>query len=87
MEALPYVDFLFGNENEATTFAESENWDTKDIAEIALKVSELSLPWQPIITAWPTALCLAGCPAADCPPGCGCHHTWGCGLDGPTSSV
>jgi len=38
MEALPYVDFLFGNENEATTFAESENWDTKDIAEIALRV-------------------------------------------------
>jgi adenosine kinase len=41
MEALPYVDFLFGNENEATTFAESENWDTKDIAEIALKISRM----------------------------------------------
>lgn len=38
MNALPYVDFLFGNENEAATFAESENWGTSDIAEIALRV-------------------------------------------------
>jgi sugar/nucleoside kinase (ribokinase family) len=38
MDALPYVDFLFGNENEAATFAESENWGTSDIAEIALRV-------------------------------------------------
>jgi adenosine kinase len=38
MDALPYVDFLFGNENEAATFAESENWGTTDIAEIALRV-------------------------------------------------
>jgi sugar/nucleoside kinase (ribokinase family) len=38
MDALPYVDFLFGNENEAATFAESEGWETKDIAEIALRV-------------------------------------------------
>jgi sugar/nucleoside kinase (ribokinase family) len=39
MDALPYVDFLFGNENEAATFAESENWGTSDIPEIALRVS------------------------------------------------
>ena len=38
MSALPYVDFLFGNEHEAATFAESEGWETRDIAEIALKV-------------------------------------------------
>ena len=37
--ALPYVDFLFGNETEAATFAETEGWDTKDVSEIALKVS------------------------------------------------
>jgi sugar/nucleoside kinase (ribokinase family) len=43
MDALPYVDFLFGNENEAATFAESENWGTSDIAEIALRVSCLGL--------------------------------------------
>eukprot|EP00879_Flechtneria_rotunda_P011266 GHRR01011768.1.p1 GENE.GHRR01011768.1~~GHRR01011768.1.p1 ORF type:complete len:300 (+),score=125.62 GHRR01011768.1:609-1508(+) len=41
MEALPYVDYVFGNENEAAAFAESENWDTKDIAEIALKISRM----------------------------------------------
>lgn len=40
MDALPYVDFLFGNENEAATFAESENWGTSDIPEIALRVSQ-----------------------------------------------
>jgi sugar/nucleoside kinase (ribokinase family) len=39
MDALPYVDFLFGNENEAATFADTENWGTSDIAEIALRVS------------------------------------------------
>jgi adenosine kinase len=39
MDALPYVDFLFGNENEAETFAESEKWDTKDLGEVALWVS------------------------------------------------
>jgi adenosine kinase len=38
MDALPFVDFLFGNENEAAFFAESEGWETRDIAEIALKV-------------------------------------------------
>lgn len=38
MDALPYVDYLFGNENEAATFAESEGWETRDISQIALKV-------------------------------------------------
>jgi len=41
MEALPYVDILFGNESEALTFAESQQWDTKDIKEIALKISAM----------------------------------------------
>ena len=38
MEAMPYIDFLFGNETEARAFAESESWTTTDVAEIALKV-------------------------------------------------
>ena len=28
MEAMPYMDFLFGNETEARAFAESEGWTT-----------------------------------------------------------
>ncbi|EIE21409.1 adenosine kinase isoform 1T-like protein [Coccomyxa subellipsoidea C-169] len=39
MDAMPYVDFLFGNETEARAFAETEGWATEDVAEIALKVS------------------------------------------------
>ena len=38
MDAMPYMDFLFGNETEARAFAESEGWTTTDVAEIALKV-------------------------------------------------
>jgi adenosine kinase len=41
MDAMPYVDFLFGNETEARAFAESEGWTTTDVAEIALKVGSL----------------------------------------------
>lgn len=37
-KALPYVDYLFGNETEAEAFAKSEGWATDDKAEIALKV-------------------------------------------------
>jgi len=40
-EAMPYVDFLFGNETEATTFAESEGWETRDVEEIAKLASQL----------------------------------------------
>jgi sugar/nucleoside kinase (ribokinase family) len=43
LAAMPYVDFLFGNETEAQTFAESEGWETKDIKEIASKVRGRSL--------------------------------------------
>lgn len=46
MDAMPYVDFLFGNETEARAFAESEGWGTEDVAEIALKVGFLS--WCPL---------------------------------------
>jgi adenosine kinase len=38
LDAMPYVDFLFGNETEARAFAKSEGWATEDVAEIALKV-------------------------------------------------
>ncbi len=41
MDALPYVDYLFGNENEAAAFAESEGWPAGDIADIALRVRTL----------------------------------------------
>lgn len=40
MDLMPYVDFLFGNENEARAFAKSEGWETEDVAEIAMKVSK-----------------------------------------------
>jgi len=40
-KAMPYVDYLFGNETEAAEFAKSEGWNTTDILEIAKKVSLL----------------------------------------------
>lgn len=60
MDALPYVDFLFGNENEAATFAESENWGTTDIAEIALRVRPG--PWAILLSraCWPGDLTCVG---------------------------
>jgi len=39
VETLPYVDFLFGNETEALTWAETEGWDSTDIAFIATRLS------------------------------------------------
>jgi len=39
LEALPYMDFLFGNESEAVTFAEIKGWETRDVAEIAKKIA------------------------------------------------
>lgn len=39
LDAMPYIDFLFGNETEARAFADSEDWCTQDVAEIALKVT------------------------------------------------
>ena len=37
-DAIPYVDYLFGNETEAVAFAESEGWTTKNVTQIAAKV-------------------------------------------------
>merc|ERR1712188_296435 len=39
VELMPQVDFLFGNETEAQTWADSEGWDTKDVAFIATRLS------------------------------------------------
>mmetsp|Transcript_92574 Transcript_92574/g.288048 ORF Transcript_92574/g.288048 Transcript_92574/m.288048 type:complete len:341 (-) Transcript_92574:374-1396(-) len=39
VETMPFIDFLFGNETEAQTWAESENWESKDIPFIATRLS------------------------------------------------
>jgi len=39
VELMPNVDILFGNETEAQTWADSEGWDSKDIAFIATRLS------------------------------------------------
>merc|ERR1719440_2315337 len=36
---MPYIDFLFGNETEAKTWAETEGWETDDVAFIATRLS------------------------------------------------
>ncbi|KAM0788945.1 hypothetical protein ACM66B_003020 [Microbotryomycetes sp. NB124-2] len=36
---LPYCDILIGNESEAQAYADSHEWNTKDIAEIAKKLA------------------------------------------------
>lgn len=41
MQLMPYVDILFGNETEALAFAKQQNFQTEDLKEIALKVSNL----------------------------------------------
>lgn len=38
--AIPYADFIFGNETEAAAFGESKGWGT-DVATVALKLSAL----------------------------------------------
>merc|ERR1712048_770267 len=38
-EMIPYTDFLFCNETEAQTWAETEGWDSNDIAFIATRLS------------------------------------------------
>ncbi|CAN4126146.1 unnamed protein product [Withania somnifera] len=37
---LPYMDFVFGNEAEARTFSRVHGWQTDDVEEIALKISQ-----------------------------------------------
>ncbi|CAG8437452.1 2821_t:CDS:2 [Diversispora eburnea] len=39
-ELVPYWDIIFGNESEAEAFAISENWETRDVKEIALKMAQ-----------------------------------------------
>merc|ERR1719163_1212434 len=39
VELMPQVDILFGNETEAQTWADSEGWDSKDVAFIATRLS------------------------------------------------
>merc|ERR1712064_249593 len=39
VDTLPYVDFLFCNETEALTYAETEGWETTDIGFIATRLS------------------------------------------------
>ncbi|KAJ8960685.1 hypothetical protein NQ317_000478 [Molorchus minor] len=42
MQVMPYVDILFGNETEALTFSVEQNFETKDLKEIALKICTLT---------------------------------------------
>jgi len=42
VETLPYVDFLFGNETEARTWAETEGWETDNVEFIATRLSLIS---------------------------------------------
>ncbi|CAN6723656.1 unnamed protein product [Malus baccata var. baccata] len=39
-KALPYVDYVFGNETEARTFSKVHGWETDDVEQIALKISQ-----------------------------------------------
>ncbi|CRL07472.1 CLUMA_CG020440, isoform A [Clunio marinus] len=41
MEAMPYIDILFGNETEALTFATEQNFETKNLKEIGQKMTKL----------------------------------------------
>ena len=38
-DAMPYIDYLFGNETEAAAFAESEGWKDMGVPDIAQAVS------------------------------------------------
>ncbi|RFU34018.1 hypothetical protein B7463_g2272, partial [Scytalidium lignicola] len=40
-QALPYCDYIIGNETEALAYAESHGWETKDIKEIAKRLADL----------------------------------------------
>jgi len=39
VDTMPLIDFLFGNETEAQTWAEEAGWETKDVAFIATRLS------------------------------------------------
>ncbi|XP_076931665.1 adenosine kinase 2-like [Bidens hawaiensis] len=40
-KALPYVDYVFGNETEARTYSKVHGWETDNVEEIAIKISQL----------------------------------------------
>lgn len=42
LDALPYVDILFGNEMEVDAFAKANNFNTTDRRRIALKISQMT---------------------------------------------
>ncbi|CAI9273412.1 unnamed protein product [Lactuca saligna] len=39
-KALAYVDYVFGNETEARTFSKVHGWETDNVEEIAIKISQ-----------------------------------------------
>ncbi|TXG58491.1 hypothetical protein EZV62_016320 [Acer yangbiense] len=39
-KVLPYMDYVFGNETEARTFSKVHGWETDNVEEIALKISQ-----------------------------------------------
>merc|ERR1712159_723476 len=39
VDAIPHADYVFGNETEAATWAETEGWETKDCSFIATRLS------------------------------------------------
>merc|ERR1712070_1332191 len=66
LESLPMVDFLFCNETEAATFAETEGWETTDLKFIATRLSlvPMAKPGQRTVVitqgADPTIVCVRG---------------------------
>ncbi|XP_051114015.1 adenosine kinase 2-like [Andrographis paniculata] len=40
-KVIPYADYVFGNETEARTFSKVHGWETDNVEEIALKISQL----------------------------------------------
>jgi len=41
IRAMPFCDYVFGNESEADAFAAANKWETRDVKEIAKKIAEL----------------------------------------------
>ncbi|KAK4481085.1 hypothetical protein RD792_011955 [Penstemon davidsonii] len=40
-KVVPYMDYVFGNETEARVFSKVHGWETENVEEIALKISQL----------------------------------------------
>lgn len=41
LKVLPYVDYLFGNAEEALVFAKSQGWNLDNVEEIAKKIAAM----------------------------------------------